>query len=582
MLAKLRVRDIGIIEEIDWSLSSGLNVITGETGAGKSLVVDAVGALLAGKVDDELIRYGADRSQIEGVFVLPQYNTRAQLRRLLVDKGLEADEETLVISYESRRRGRSIVRVNGHAVPRGLVNQIGGHLIDIHSQGEHFSLLNREYHRYLLDAYAHILSLRRGFSIKATELGKVTQELKTLIEQERELARSEELWRFQRDEIAQAKLREGEQATLERERDILASAEQLKSLSGKAYRALCGGDEPHLLTSARDRMNEAVGIMKKLVAIDPNLKQPLEFMEGTVYGLEEVARTIQSYSERLEYDPRRLEEIESRLELIRNLKKKYGPTVTSVLDYLKRTEAELAGLSHSAERRIQLERKLLGLREEMGRMAAKLSQARSAAARELVTAVETELADLNMPSTKFEVRVTQQPSPEGIPLPDGESYAFSSDGVDNVEFMVSTNPGEPVKPLIKIASTGEISRFTLALKGALAGADNIPVLIFDEIDIGIGGRSGRVIGKKLWNLARHHQVICVTHLPQIAVFADAHYSVHKDASGSRTLSRLRALHGESRIKELTAMLGSRQYTGASLSTTHELIQEAEQWKQTQQ
>ena len=212
-------------------------------------------------------------------------------------------------------------------------------------------------------------------------------------------------------------------------------------------------------------------------------------------------------------------------------------------------------------------------------MASKLSRARSRAAKQLVTEVERELQDLNMAQVKFEVSITQEPAQEGIPFPDEESYSYSNNGVDTVEFIAATNPGEPLRPLAKIASTGEISRFALALKSALAGADNIPVLIFDEIDIGVGGRSGEVIGKKLWNLARNHQVICVTHLPQIAAFADAHYSVHKEVSGTRTLSRLDALEGESRVKELAAMLAGPQYSETSLESARELIQRAGLWKE---
>jgi DNA repair protein RecN (Recombination protein N) len=239
---------------------------------------------------------------------------------------------------------------------------------------------------------------------------------------------------------------------------------------------------------------------------------------------------------------------------------------------------ELDRLSHHSERRAQLEESRSSLMKEMGYMASELSQARHQAAMQLVTQVKKELYDLNMAQVEFEVSITQTPAQEGIPLPDGETYSFNNEGVDTVEFTVSTNPGEPLKPLAKIASTGEISRFTLALKGALAEADNIPVLIFDEIDIGIGGRSGEMIGKKLWILAQNHQVICVTHLPQIAAFADAHFSVHKITSGDRTLSILETLQGESRTRELAIMLAGTKFTEASLTHARELTQKAENWK----
>lgn len=578
LLLELRVKALGIIEEINWRLSHGLNVITGETGAGKSLVIDAVEALLAGKVEDEVIRYGATEAQIEGVFALPRGKGVSQLRKLLVEKGLDSDEETLVIDCELRRQGRSIMRVNGHAIPRALLQQIGRFLIDIHGQSEHLSLLDRKCHLDFLDAYAHALSLRDRFSDKAAELYKVEQELKVLAGEQKDLARREEFLRFQLDEIKRAKLQEREEEELERERNILSSIEKLKAYSYEAYQALCGEDASH--SSALHKLNEAVRAMKKLADLDPTLKQQLSSLEETEYGLEEMARDIHSYSDRLEYDPKRLEEIESRLELIRNLKRKYGQTIAEVLDYLRKAEKELEGLSHSSQRLAELEERRSHLKEEMGRIAYELSNIRSQAVGKLVTEVKKELDDLNMSQVEFEVAISQVQAPEGIPFPDGETYTFNNEGVDVVEFIASTNPGEPLKPLAKIASTGEISRFMLALKGALSQADNIPVLVFDEIDVGVGGRSGEIIGKKLWSLAQNRQVICVTHLPQIAVFADAHYSIHKEVSGARTLSILETLQDEARVQELAVMLGGAQYTETSVNNARELMQKAEIWKKT--
>ena len=579
MLLELAVKGFGIIEEINWSLSRGLNVITGETGAGKSLVIDSVEALLSGKLDEEVIRSGADEARIEGVFALRPEESISRLAGLLAEKGLKADEETLVIDSELRRQGRSIVRVNGHVVPKGLLNQIGRLLVDIHGQSEHLSLLERKYHLDFLDSYAHALELRNSFSAKAVELHKAEQELKVLAEEEKDLARREEFLHFQADEIKRANLREGEEEELEGERSVLSSIEKLKAFSYEACQALYAEDAAQASGPALDRLSEAVRAMKQLVDLDASLKKQLNFLEETVYGLEEVARDIRSYSDGLEYDPKRLEEIELRLELISNLKRKYGQTIVEVLDYLGKAERELEGLSHSSERRAQLEEMRCCLKEDMGRIASELSRARSEAARRLETEVRTELQDLNMSQVEFEVSINQEQAQEGIPFPGGETYAFNDDGVDTVEFIVSTNPGEPLKPLAKIASTGEISRFTLALKGALSEADNTPVLIFDEIDIGVGGRSGEIIGKKLWALARNHQVICVTHLPQIAAFADAHYNVHKESYGTRTLSVLKALQGESLLNELAVMLAGSQYSETSLNDARELLQEAESWKE---
>jgi len=578
LLLELKVRDIGIIGRVDWSLGCGLNVITGETGAGKSLVIGSVEALLAGKADAELVRHGADKAQIEGVFEVPDDDSYSQLRALLEEKGIGGDDGTLVISCQPRRQGRSIVRVNGHAVPRAVVGQIGRFLVDIHGQSEHLSLRHKEYHLGLLDAYAHLLEERRCFRDKVAELSALEKELKALIEEEAELARREELLRFQLDEIKRAEVREGEESELEKGRNILASAEKLKAFSYEAYQSLSGEDSSGASSSTVDRLSEALQTMKKLAELDPSLKKQAAFLEETLYGLEEAARDIRSYSERMEYDPNRLEEIESRLELIKTLKRKYGGTIAEVLAHMSQTEKELETLSTSTERRAQLEESRSCLKEEMGKMASGISQARSAAAQKLIAEVKKELKDLNMSQVEFGVSIAQSRDEDGIPFPDGDSYAFTADGADIVEFIASTNPGEPPKPLTKIASTGEISRFTLALKGALSEADRVPVLIFDEIDIGVGGRSGEVIGRKLWALARRHQVICVTHLPQIAAFADAHYGIHKEVVGERTLSMLETLDDDSRIGEIAAMLGGRQYGETSLQSARELIAKAESWK----
>jgi len=578
LLVELRVKNLGIIEDMNWRLDDGLNIITGETGAGKSLVIDAVELLLAGKADEEVIRHGADQARIEGVFSLPPKENLSSLRELLAEKELVADEDTLVIDCQLRRKSPDIIRVNGHAVPKAFLRQIGSLLVDIHGQSDHLSLFDSKSHLDFLDAYAHTLELRQDFNAKAKELHKVGQELKALEKDEQERARREEFLRFQLEEISRAQLKEGEETGLERERDILASAEKLKTISYEAYRALYEEDASGQAAPALDKLNEVAQAIKRLVEIDPSLKPQLDFLEETIDGLTETARSIRAYSDGLEYDPNRLEEIESRLELIRGLKRKYGQTVSEVLAYLTRAQKELDEVSNSAERSARLKETSASLKQTMGQMAARLSAERAKAAEKLMTEVKKELNDLNMPQVEFQVSLSREKDEGGIPLPDGQSYAFGNEGVDTVEFMASTNPGEPLKPLAKIASTGELSRFTLALKGALSEADHIPVLIFDEIDIGIGGRSGEIIGKKLSSLARNHQVVCVTHLPQIAAFADAHFSVHKELAGARTLSMLESLEDEARLKELAIMLAGDHYTETALTNARELMHKAESWK----
>ena len=580
MLLELRVRNYGIIEEIDWQLDSGLNVITGETGAGKSLVIDAVEALLTGKISDVDIRYGAVATFIEATFSLEEDGPTDRLRSLLADYGIEA-KKTLMLSGELRRQGRSTFRLNGRAIARGVLNQIGDLLVDIHGQSEHLSLLNKDSHLNFLDSYAHTLGLREQFGIKAAELYQIEHELNTLMEKEKESARQDEFLRFQIEEIRRAELKEGEEEALEKERKRLASSEKLKTASYEAYRAIYGDENPTPYGSALEKLNEAVQSLKALSDIDDTLKPQLDYLQEIFSGIEEAAREIHKYSEQLEYDPQRLVEVDNRFELLRNLKRKYGDTIADIFDYLSKAESQLEAISNYEERKNDLEERRTLLKSEMGALAVQLSNSRKEASQKLVSAVQNELSELNMSGVIFDISIGQSPAPDGLPFPDGNYYAFNRDGADIVEFRTSTNPGEPLKPLEIIASAGEMSRFMLALKSALAEADRIPVLIFDEIDIGIGGRSGEIVGKKLWRLACDRQAICVTHLPQIAAFADSHFSVQKQTTGERTTSTIEKLDHRKHLNEMAVMLAGPKYTETTLQSASELVKEAVSWKQTQ-
>jgi DNA repair protein RecN (Recombination protein N) len=578
VLDELTVRDFGIIEAIDWRPGGGLNVITGETGAGKSLVIDAVEALLTGQVNEEDIRHGSDTARIEGVFSITPGEKGAPLRELLLEKGLDAGDDSLLLACDFRRQGRTTPRVNRQAISRSLLRDIGAALVDIHGQSQHLSLLRKEQHREFLDTYAHTRDLRHGFSAKVAELHQLEREIQSLSRSEQELARQTELLKFQIDEIERAGLREGEEEELDRELTLLASAEKLKMAAYEIYRTIYGDENALDVSTALDKVNEAVPIMKQIVEADTSQQSKLGYLEEVVLGLEELAREVRSYGDNLNFDPQRLEEVQTRRELIRGLKRKYGGSVGEVLRYLSRAGEELEGLTYSNERRGQLEGRREQLKKEMGGLAGRLSLERGRAAKKLVASIKKELGDLSLAQVEFDVSITQEASPEGVPLPDGRRCRFDSNGVDGVVFMASTNPGEPMKPLDRIASTGEISRFMLALKSALAEADMVPLLIFDEIDIGIGGRSGEIIGRKLWGLSRSHQVICITHLPQIAAFADAHFTVSKHAGADRTVSTIAGLLGEARLNELAVMIAGSRITPSALDAARELIEKAEAWK----
>lgn len=453
---------------------------------------------------------------------------------------------------------------------------IGRLLIDIHGQSEHLALLERKYHLDFVDAYGETRALRDRFRGLLAQLREAQKEVEALTWLASDAARREDFLRFQVNEICQADLRDGEEEDLDQERRILSSTEKLKELSYRVYETLSGEDSRS--GSTVDRLQEGSRALKELAGLDPRLEQQASLLEESIYGIEEIARDVHSYGDDLEYDPDRLAEVELRLDRIANLKRKYGSTVGEVLEYLRNAESELQGLAESDDRRSELEAECSRIKGEMGRVAEDLSAARRVAAERLVQAVGRELIDLNMAQVGFDVAFSEVRTTETIPLPGGEVRPFGNDGIDSIEFVASTNPGEPLKPLAKIASTGEISRFMLALKGALSEADDIPVVVFDEIDIGVGGRGGEVLGRKLWALARNRQVVCVTHLPQIAAFGDAHYSVHKELSSDRTSSLLERLDDGTALSEIAAMLSGPGFSETALESARELVRKARVWK----
>ena len=578
MLTELKVKDLGIIEDMDWKLDAGFNVITGETGAGKSLIIDAIELLLTGSAGEDVIRTGATEARIEGVFLLSPDTRYATLKGFLTDKGLPYDDGVLIISCEIRKGKTGLVRINDHITTKSILRQAGQLLIDIHGQSQHLSLLDKKYHLDFLDAFAHTLEMRAAFTVGVSRLQAIESNLRSLAEQEQDRLRQEDFLRFQIEEIGSAKLTPGEDIELEEERRLISMSEKLKEYAQQIYQSLDDREFSHDSSSAVPRLNQAAQALRKLVELDPSLKLHLDLLEKTVYDLEESARDIRSYGDRQGSDPRRLEEIESRWELLRNLKRKYGRSVEDILAYLAKAEKDLAVVNRSGEEQALLKQQRDKLRKDLGVLAVKLSAQRSEAAGQLADKVLKELGELEMGQMQFEVSVSQTTSPEGLSGEKGESFSFTADGIDNVEFMVSTNPGEPLKPLAKIASTGEISRFTLALKGALSGADNIPVLVFDEIDIGVGGRSGDILGRKLKSLAQTHQVICVTHLPQIAAYADSHFCVNKKVLGQRTTSTLTYLKDGRRLAELALMLAGPGHSATALKSAAELMKKADDWK----
>jgi DNA repair protein RecN (Recombination protein N) len=581
LLQELHVINFGIIEDIDWKLDAGLNVITGETGAGKSLIIDAVEILLNGSSSEEVIRHGCTEARIEGIFAVPDEERFRALRSFLNEKGIPPEDDLLIISYDIKQGKNGQVRINGRTITRGILRQTGRLLIDIHGQSQHLSLLDEDSHLGFLDGLAQTATLKAEFASQISELRTLETELAGLQSRQEETLRQQEFLRYQIDEIEQAAVHAGEDEELQKERLLISHAARLKEEAAQIYRALDQNDSGGYSPSVVAALHQAVQSLKKLSELDNRLNQPLEDLEKAYYSVAETARDIAVYAEKLEFDPHRQEEVEARLDRLNKLKRKYGQSLEAIIAYQARSQRDLDSLGNSQERQIELRAVIAAARTSCGKTAEALSEARQRAALILTAAVKKELHDLEMGPMDFTVAITRMPAEKGLPGADGRCFAYNQDGFDKVLFMASTNPGEPLQPLVKIASTGELSRFTLALKGALAEADRIPVLIFDEIDIGVGGRSGEIVGKKLWKLARHHQVVCITHLPQIAALADAHYFVHKQTAGQRTVSSLEHLDPESRLKEMALMLAGPDYSSAALKNCRELLNKAAAWKKSQ-
>jgi DNA repair protein RecN (Recombination protein N) len=568
MLTELHIRNFAIIDELHLRFGPGLNVVTGETGAGKSIIVDAVALLLGGKADPDMVRAGAERAEVEGHFTLPPplagrgEGEGSSLASLLAAEGLEGESDTLILAREVRREGRTIGRVNGRAVSLALLSEIGHRLVDIHNQGEHLSLLRVREHVELLDRYAGLGDLRARVAEEVRALRQARRELAALRQDERERARRIDLLTYQAEEIAAARLIPGEEAELLAERTRLANAEQLLALTGEALQAL--EDETGERPGALDRLGEVVHALSRLARIDGSLRDDLQTAESLADALSDLARALRRYRETVEYNPERLQEVEERLNLIYNLKRKYGDSIDEIIAYGQQAARELETIAHASERIADLEREEEKRLRAIGRLGAELSRARREAGARLARAVEKELADLRMARARFGVDISWQDDPEGAYVEEGgglaRRVAFDVTGLDRVEFLVSANPGEPLRPLAKVASGGETSRLMLALKAVLSAADATPTLIFDEIDVGIGGRVGAVVGRKLWGLTREaggvrHQVLCVTHLPQLAAYGDTHLKVEKRIVGERTTTAVTALGDGDRVAELAAMLG---------------------------
>lgn len=552
MLTELRIENFAIIHDLHLDFNPGLVIFTGETGAGKSIIMDALEAVLGGRAETTTIRTGAERAQVEATFKLDPA-IQAPIHALLAQEDLLDDPDYVILGREIRREGRNTARINGRTVTAALQREVGAYLVDIHGQSEHLSLLHVRNHLHLLDGFAETSQLLDQYQTAYWQLSEVRKELEHLRAMEQDAARRVDMLGYQIQEIEAARLQPDEEDTLRQDRTRLANAESLAKHAQHALMILEEGSPE--VGGVNDLLGEALDALHSLARIDTTTESLYERISSSVTVLQDLAMDVRNYAESIEFHPRLLDRVEERIDLINNLKRKYGDSIEAIQAYVEKARHDLESITHAEERITELVEKEASLLAVLAEQAQVLSQRRIETAGELSRWIENELQELQMAKAHFQIGIDQRPVENGLALSDGRQVGFDAYGVDRVEFLVETNPGEGFKPLVKIASGGETSRLMLALKNVLAKADQIPTLVFDEIDQGIGGRVGMVVGEKLWNLSRQHQVMCITHLPQLAAYGDQHYSVTKAVQDGRTHVEVLPLADQDRLAELAQMLG---------------------------
>ena len=563
MLQSLYLENIALIEKLGIELFPGFNVLTGETGAGKSIIIDAVNFVLGERTSRDLIRNGAARAKVEAVFNLNEGDAAFAALDAL---GIEYDGNELILSRELSAAGRNACRVNGTLVPVASLKSVSDTLVDIHGQHEHQALLDAENHISYLDAYCHAESLPIIEKIDAIVSRRSELMLKrnSGFSSEREREREMDMLRYQIEEIASANLEAGEEERLNAEKTVLLNAERIRTALETAHMALSGAEEG----SALSAIDTARRSMRDIAALNKDYEALGDKIEELYYAAEDISFVLRDTSENVESDMQRLEEIEQRLKLISDLKRKYGRTVEDVIDFGKDAETKLNELENAEALAAELDAKLDKLKAEYNVAADELSKVRRAAGDRLKRDVLNELKDLGMAKAMFDVA-----------LSDASGGEPRKGGRETAEFMLSANPGEPLKPLERVASGGELSRIMLCFKSIFADNDRVPTLIFDEIDTGISGRTAAVVGEKMLGIAKKHQVICVTHLAQIAALADAHLMVRKYDDGKNTFVETRQLNEEEKVQRIAQMMDGESDSPSALTHARELIARADKIKE---
>ncbi len=563
MLLALKIKNFALIDDLDITFHKGFNILTGETGAGKSIIIDAVNMAIGERADRNFIRSGTDKCMVQAIFLIDNIK---QINTMLEQFGIDIDSDNiLIITREIRSNGRSICRMNGIVVTQTIVKSITQHLIDVHGQHEHQSLLNPGLHIDMLDSYGgkEILDLVDTVSNKYNQLRVLEKKLSSICFDEVEQERRMDLLKFQTNEIEAANLQPGEDEKLITLKNVLANREKIYQTLASAYELLNG---ENMDLSVLGILGNVIHTIQKITTFDEKFLGFSEILEEVQYKLEDVTTNIRNYRDQIDFEPKTLENIEMRLNLINMLKRKYGESIHKILKYKQELEAEIQEFKNNEEKVEKIKKEIDFKYNELKKSSIKLSKLRRNVAINFEKKLTEILLTLNMDKVKFKVSFNNE-------INNLINTKFSPKGIDKIEFIISTNLGEPLKPLSKIASGGEMSRIMLAFKTILADVDNIPTLIFDEIDIGISGRTAQTIGERLYDISNNHQIICVTHLPQIASMADHHYLIEKVEKEKNMKTSVVKLNEKNRIEELGRLLDG-ELTDITIKHAEEMIKQA--------
>lgn len=554
MLEYLHIKNVALIDEQFINFSEGLNILTGETGAGKSMVIDSINFVLGEKVSKDFIRSGETNALVEVLFFLKEQKTLEAIKNLDVE--LDA-YNSLLISREINKNGRTVCKINGRGTTMNIIKEISSILIDIHGQHQHQSLLNSSKHIVLLDQFCgdKLQILKNELYKEYREYKSIQDKIKQLTGDEKERQQKIDILQYQINEIETAKLKPNEEEDLLQQRKILAGAEKLNS-NIKEIGILLNGDDSNY-TGAVDQLNKIANLLKESSDIDLSLSELTALSQNITVQLEELAVDLRRYNKDIDSSPEQLFEVETRLDLIYNLKKKYGSNIQEILDFYNKIKNQLDFISNSEQELQKLDAGLKLQYNKISKLCEKITEIRKSKSVDIQTYIENTLTELEMKSAKFKIQITKK-------------QEFNENGWDNIEFLISANVGEPLKPLAKIASGGEMSRVMLALKTVLADVDNIESLIFDEIDTGVSGRTAQKVAEKMAIISKNHQILCITHLPQIAAMADSHYLIEKIEQNNKTVTKIYDLDEQHSILELARLIGGATITNTTITAATEM------------